>query len=371
MSLVIARLASRTDRSGGVYVYAQDAFGDLPGFLIAWGYWAAYWIAMPAMAIAFVGYLGVFVPSLNGWPVGQAAVALALIWTLTFVNIAGLREAGTVQLLMTFLKLIPLLLVIGLAAATGDSDNLPPVNPAGMSLLGVTASTALLTMWAFSGLEAGTMPAGSVKNPQRTVPLAIVTGTLTVTFVYVASTIAAMLLVPPELLAVSSSPFSDAAVGLGSWGPGLIAVGAMISTAGALNGTILVAGQLPMALALDKLAPGALARTNRGGAPTLSLVLSSALATALLLANYFKALLELFTFLIMMSTVAILVPLFVSALAELRYSLRSARGWAGVAGLALLYSVFTILGSGLEVILWGVVLFAIGLPLYLWIRRAE
>ena len=85
LALVIARLSSRTNRSGGVYIYAQDAFGNLPGFLVAWGYWVAYWIAIPAIAIAFVGYLGVFFPVLKTSIMGQALSALALIWGLTLI----------------------------------------------------------------------------------------------------------------------------------------------------------------------------------------------------------------------------------------------------------------------------------------------
>ncbi|NQY40651.1 MAG: amino acid permease [Henriciella sp.] len=232
LALVIARLSSRTERSGGVYRYAHDAFGNLPGFLIAWGYWAAYWVAMPAMAIAFVGYLGVFIPAINASVVWQVTLALGLIWTLSLVNARGIKEAGTLQLVMTLLKLVPLLLTIGLAATTGDAGNLPEVNPTGEGPVSVLTATALLTMWAFSGLEAGTMPAADVTNPKTTIPRAIIAGTLAVTFIYIASTYSVMLLVPAETLVGSSSPFADAALGFGAWGPGLIAIGAMISTAG-------------------------------------------------------------------------------------------------------------------------------------------
>ncbi len=364
LALVLARLSSRTARSGGVYRYAHDAFGDLPGFLIAWGYWASYWIAMPALAIAFVGYLGVFAPVVQSSPVWQVSVALALIWTLTTINIRGLSEAGFVQLAMTVLKLVPLALIIGLAAATGDAGNLPAVNPKGESLLPLLATTALLTMWAFSGLEAGTMPAGDVVEPGKTIPRAIIIGTLTVTFVYVTSTLAVMLLVPAETLERSTSPFADAARGLGAWGPPMVAIGAMISAAGSLNGTIFIVGQLPMAVALDRLAPEALARRNAGGAQTLSLLIGAALASVLLVANYTKGLVEVFMFLIMMSTATLLVPLVVSALAELRVSWSSRKAWAGIACLALAYTVFTILGSGLAVLGWGCLLFALGIPVY-------
>jgi APA family basic amino acid/polyamine antiporter len=364
LALTVGRLAGRTARSGGVYVYTRDAFGDFAGFIIAWGYWSAYWIALPAMAIAFVGYLVVFMPALETNPLMQAGTALALIWTVALINMRGVSEAGFVQLVMTVMKLIPLALIIALAVFTGDAGNLPEFHPKGGSVLSAIAATTLLTMWAFSGMEAGTMPASDVKDPEKTIPRAIIIGTLTVAFVYIASTFAVMLLAPPGALAVSTSPFADVARGLGAWGPGFIAVGAMISTAGALNGVMFVSGQTPMAVALDGLAPKILARRGRGGAPTLSLLLSATLASGLLLANFARGLVDVFAFLIMMSTTAFLAPLLVSALAEFRHSWQSATGWAGVAAAAALYSIFAILGSGLAVLGWGAILFAAGVPVY-------
>lgn len=368
LALTVARLASRTTRTGGPYRYTHDAFGDLTGFLIAWGHWASYWIAIPTIALAFVAYLPVFIPQLADNPVGQALSALAVIWTLTLVAIRGVREAGLAQLVMTVLKLIPLLAIIGLGVATGKPENLPELNPTGQSFISVLATTALLTMWAFSGLEAGCMPAGSVRDPERTIPRAVIIGVLTVTFVYLASTAAVMLLVPPDVLAHSTSPFADAARGFGAWGPYLVAAGALVSTAGSLNGNIFVAGQLPMAVALDGLAPKLLANRNAGGSPYVALILSGVLASILLLMNYSRGLIGAFTFLLMMSTLMSLVPLLVSTAAELRHSWRSARGWAGIAVLAGLYSLFAIIGSGLEAIGWGIVLLVVGVPVHYLVR---
>ncbi len=364
LSLVIARLASRTHRSGGVYAFAKDGFGDLTGFLVGWGYWAAYWIAIPAMAIAFAGYLGVFLPIINSNPAYEAMAAAGLIWVLTLVNLRGIKEASSLQLLTTILKLIPLGLIIVFGLTTGDSVNLPEVNPTDTPTLKLVAITALLTMWAFSGLEAGTIPAADVKNAEKTVPRAIVIGTLTVAFVYIASTLAVMLLVPAEQLAQSSAPFADAAAGLGEWGPYLVSFGALVSIAGAINGTIFVLGQIPMAVALDRLAPAAFAKQNEGGSSNLSLLLASSLSTLLLLMNYSKGLIAMFEFLATMSTLAILLPLLVSSLAEFRHSWLSAKAWAAVAGFAILYSLFAIFGSGLTVIMWGVLLLVVGIPVY-------
>lgn len=364
LALVLGRLAGRTTRTGGPYAYAHDAFGDLPGFLVVWGYWASYWIAIPAIAIAFVGYIIVFVPALGQMPLAQAGVALALIWTLGLVSLRGASEASFLQLVMTVLKLLPILLIIGLGAVAGQVSNLPAVNPSGMPLAGVLATTALLTMWAFAGLESATIPAGDVRDPRKTIPRATVIGTITVAFIYIASTAAVMMLVPAGELADSTSPFADAARHLGPWGPHLVAIGALIATAGALNGVIFLSGQLPMAVAIDRLAPKFFATQNKRGAPKYSLVISLVLGSLLLVANYSRGLVNAFTFLLLMSTLALLVPLLVSAVAELRHSWASARGWGIIALLGAVYSAFAIYGSGLEVLFWGMVLMIVGLPVF-------
>lgn len=369
LALVLGRLARRTSRTGGPYAYARDAFGDLPGFLVGWGYWASIWTATPAIAIAFVGYLTVFVPALRDAPVYQALAALALIWFLTLVSLRGARDAGLVQLAMTVLKLVPLFIVIGLGVIAGDAANLPELNPSQGSIVGVLAASALLTMWAFAGLEAGTIPAGEVRNPERTIPRAVVAGVVVTMLVYIAATAAVMLLVPAEELTASTSPFADAARALGQWGPAMIAVGALVSTAGSANGNIFISGQLPMAVALDRLAPAALARLNGRGAPALSLIAASVLSSLLLVANYTRGLVGAFTFILMVSTLMTLAPLLISALAEFRYSWRSSRAWAAVAVAAILYSCFAILGSGLEVIGWGMLLVALGIPVFYLGRR--
>lgn len=369
MALVFARLASRTTRTGGPYAYVHDAFGDVFGFANAWGYWASYWTGIPAIAIGFTGYLAVFVPALNNNPTLQALAGLMLIWTLTLINIRGVRDSGMLQLAMTVLKLIPLFIIIALGAVVGTPDNLPPLNPQNAPLLPTIAATALLTMWAFIGIEMGAIPAGSCKDCVRTIPRAIVIGTITVTFVYLASTAAVMMLVPAEVLAHSTSPFADAARGLGAWGPTLIAAGALVSTIGSINGNIFGSGQLPMAVALDKMAPSMLGLTNRGGAPYVSLIIAATIASIFLVTNYSRGLMGAFTFLVMISTVATLVTYFFSAAAELRHSWRSARGWAGVALLAALYALFAIIGSGLEVMVWGTLMFLSGVPVYYLARR--
>lgn len=370
-ALVLGRLASRTTRSGGFYVYTQEAFGDLPGFLIAWGYWVAIVFAVTAISVAFAGYLGAIVPFIGSDPLREAFVAAGLIWFLTAINIRSVGSGASLQLATTLLKLVPLVVIILLGAFSGSIDNIPPFNPQGQSTTGALATTALLTMWAFVGIEAAVVAAEDVHNPKRTIPRAVIAGTLTVTAVYIAATAAVMTLVPVETLARSTAPFMDAASSLGSIGAPLIAFGALVSTAGSANGNVLLAGQMPMAVAIDGFAPKFLARRNRGGAPVSALVISAVASTVLLLFNYSAGLIAAFTFLISMSTLCTLLPYAVSAMAELKISWRNSKAWMIIALLTVVYSVIAMAGSGIRVLVWGVLLLLCGVPIFYLCRKND
>ncbi len=364
IALAIGRLASRTTRSGGMQVFVQDTFGKLPGFLVGWSNWVACVISTAALAVGFVGYLNAIVPGLSNEPGYQAAVAVVLIWTVTLVLIRGVKEAGLVQLVFTLLKLIPLALVIVWGFVAGKAENLPPLNPTGDEPFAILSATALLTMFAFLGLDVGIISAGNVKDPQRTLPRAVVIGVSTVAIVYILSTAAVMLLIPAGKLAASTSPFADAVRGIGDWAPSLITVGALVSIVGSMNGNIFCTAQQSMAAGLEGVAPKVLAKLNKGEAPWVSLVFSSMLATVLLLMNYSRGLVGAFTFLLMMTTIASLVCYLLCALAELSRSWRSAPAWAAVAVIATIYSAFAILGAGQEPLIWGLVLVVLGVPVY-------
>ncbi|MEZ5994658.1 MAG: amino acid permease [Hyphomonadaceae bacterium] len=369
LALVFGRLASRTRRNGGPYVYAQEAFGSMVGFAMAWNYWVSYVVAVPVVAIAFAGYLGVFIPALNAHPAAQALAALSVIAVFTLINIRGLREMSFVQITMTLLKIVPLAAIVGLALAVGSPHNLPALNPSGQPPLAALAAVALIALWPFTGFEVATLPSGNVENPERTIPRALIFGMVFVTAIYLCATAAVMTLVPSDQLARSTAPFADAARAFGPWGAPFISLGALIATAGTLNGLIFTAGQMPMAVALDNHAPKWLAASNKGGAPYLALLLSSGVACILLLANYSRGFIGAFQFLLTMSTSLSLIYYFVVALAELRHSWKSARSWAAVAVIGGAYSLFAILGSGLEVAMWGGVLMAASVPLYFLCRR--
>ena len=369
LALVLARLAGTTDRAGGPYTYVRESFGDLAGFLIGWGYWVGVVFGVTAIAVGFAGYMGSVFPVFAANSFTQALVAAAGIGALTWVNVKGVSEAAAVQLILTILKVIPLVLIIYLGIAYGDRDNFPSFNPQGLPFFQALSTTALLTMWAFIGVEAAVIPASDVENPKKTIPAAVVSAALSVSLLYVGASAAIMFLVPSDILAVSESPFVDAAAHMGKGGALLIGIGALISTAGALNGNIFVMGQMSMAIAADGLAPAVIAKKNRGGAPAGALIVSSVFSTALLVLNFTDGLVSAFSFLISMSTLSILAPYGLSAVAEFKRSWRSAKGWAAVALLSVTYTLIAAAGSGLYVLLLGVGLFLLGIPLFKVFQR--
>ena len=364
VALTLARLAGRTERTGGMLVYAHDAFGDLAGFIIGWSYWAGIVFAIAAIAVAFAGYAGVLFPALQNNMIAQGAVATALVWIVALVNLRGVGTAAVVQLVMTIVKILPLLIIMALALFKGSAANIPPFNPKEMPIGEALAATSLLTMWAFLGIECGVIPAGEVVDAKRTIPRAVIFASLSVAALYIGATLAVMLLVPASELAGSEAPFSAAAAGLGPIGAPMIALGALVSAAGSANGNLFAGGQTAMAVAEDGLAPRALTHRNKGHAPYVALVVSTLLTNALLVLNYSKGLVGAFIFLISMSTLATLLPYAVSALADLKFSLKSARGWAVISLVTLAFSIVAMAGAGLATLAWGLILIVAGLPVF-------
>jgi APA family basic amino acid/polyamine antiporter len=374
LALVFSWLARAVPASGGPYAFARAGLGKGPGFFVAWGYWWSFLTGNAAIAVAMVGYLAFFVPLLARDPALGALAALAAVWVLVWVNARGVREAGGVQLTTTLLKLAPLVAIAVGGLAVFHLAHLVPFNASGRSTLSAVSSTAALTMWAFLGLESATVPASDVERPERTIPLATVLGTAFTAVIYIAGTAAVMGVVEPEALARSTAPFADAARLLfGPWAAAIVAAGAVVSCFGALNGWTLLLGKLPAAAAADGLMPSVFDRRSRRGTPLAGLVLSNLIVTLIVGLNYTRGLVGTFTFLILLATLGSLVPYACSVLAFVVLSRRRpGRRFAGrmtVALLALAYSLWAIVSTGLESLVWGAVLLLAGVPVYLWMVR--
>jgi APA family basic amino acid/polyamine antiporter len=375
LALVFARLSTFTPASGGPYAYTRHAFGDVAGFLVAWGYWISIWCSEAALAVALVGYLDPFVPSLVRAPGPAAVLAIGFVCLLTLVNVIGVRTAGRVQVVTTVLKILPLVLVGvgGLFALDPSHFAVTSTDPRTVAH-GISA-TATLTLWAFLGLECATIPAGSIQSPEVTIPRATVAGTVVTAAIYIISTIGVLGLLAPAALSASTAPYADAAqVLVGPRAAALVAIGAAISCFGALNGWILVSGQLPLAVAADGLFPRVFGRVSGRGTPARAMVIAAILASGLIAMNYSRTLVQLFTFIILLATLSTLVPYAFCSMAALLVGggpprTRLTRAAASVAVLGFAYSIYAIVGAGADVVYSGFILLLCGLPVYVWVVR--
>lgn len=379
LALMYGNLSKLVPHSaGGPYAYTRAGMGEFAGFLVAWGYWLSTWCCNAAIVVTFVSYLTVFFPALATNVYLSVGTALVTIWLLTWVNSRGIRTAGIVQMLTTVLKLAPLVIVAVVGLFYIDLNHFVPFNTSGQSDGAAITATITLTLFAFLGLESATIPANNIKDPGRTIPKATILGTLVTMAVYVLGSIAVMGIVPPGKLQTSNAPFSDAAAIV--WGDGArgwVALGAIVSTFGALNGWILLQGQIPLAAARDNLFPAVFARVNRKGAPALGMVIGSMLISALTFMNFTKGLTDTFTFAVLLGTVTVLLPYLFSAAAfallimEQPHTRRRGVLKLALAALAFAYSIWAVAGSGQEAVYWGFIAILCGVPFYVWMKRVR
>ena len=377
MAAVFARLARSFPHAGGPYAFTRAAFGTGPAFAVAWAYWISLWVGNAAIATAAVSYLSRLFPVL-GAPGMSAVVTVALVWIFTLINLRGAALAGRVQLLSTIIKLVPLLAVIALATWVLMREGSAPVLPFKSAdiNIGSIALATTLTLWAMLGIEAATVPADCVRDPERTIPRATLLGTGSAGLIYIFVCSAVVLMLPAAMVAASEAPFADFVDTY--WGTNAgtaIAAFGAISALGALNGWIMCQAELPAAIARDGLFPGWLARLSGRGVPVNSHILSSSLLSVVVLLNSTKSMAKLFEFLILLTTSITLVMYLGCALAAARLmvtgEIKRGIGFACVVFAALVYSIWTVIGAGLEAVLWGLALLAVGGPVYLAMRKVQ
>ena len=380
-ALLLAKVFSNLSKlmpsaDGGPYAYSRKGFGDFAGFLVAWGYWISVWCTNATIAVALVSALSTFFPVLATNAVWAVLTGLGAIWLLTWVNALGVVASGRVQLVTTILKLLPLVIVAIGGLFFIRFSNFVPFNTSGGSNFSAITTTAALTFFAFLGLECATIPSGSVDKPEKTIPRATMIGTIIATLVYILSTVSVMGMIPAKTLQHSVTPFADAAVIMwGSQAQYWVSAGVAIAAFGALNGWILIQGQVPAAIAKDKLFPPIFKKENKKGVPVLGIVIGSVLVSLVMMMNYTGSLVEQFRFLILLTTITTLLPYLFSTAAYVMIVLEKkylhTKGLVQtiiLSSLAFAYSLWAVAGSGQETVYWGFILMMAGIPFYVWIK---
>lgn len=304
-ALTYAELGMLFPQAGGEYVYLRKAYGDLPGFLYGW---QRFWAASPGSIAAYaVGCATFAAPLIDMSTIGGPKVfALSLIAIFTLVNCAGVVFGGRVQTFLTALKVFLIFFVIGgvfffspsgrfdnfLSGANGTAGVWPGFSSLGAAILAAT--------WAYGGWDNFPMVAGEVKNPKRTIPLALGLGVLCILVIYCAINASYFFALPfSEVLNAYSTYHPDALpvvtkaaqTFLGSVGYPLLAAGFFLSAAGAMNGAVLTSSRVPYALAADGLFFKPLAKLHpTRQTPIVSLIVQAVIAAVLALSGTFDQL---------------------------------------------------------------------------------
>ena len=377
LALVFAKLSTLFPKTGGPYVYCREGFGDFVGFQVAYNYWICVWVGNAAIAVAFTGYLTIFYPSLAQNNILAFSISAAVVWLFTLINLIGMHFAGFLQMILTILKFVPLLLIAIIGIFFVDLNNLSLFNISDKSNFSALSNGAMLTLWAFLGLESASIPADDVKNPEKNIPRATILGTSLTALVYILSTIVIMGVIPVTLLKNSTAPFADLAGHI--FGPiGKIAMGAVtvIACAGALNGWILLQGQIPLAAAKDKLFPKKFGRISSKGAPSFGVIFSSILITVLLFFNFNKKLVDQFTFIISLATLAAIVAYLYTTIAEFviyvkypeKVNKKKVAKTLTIATFAFLYTFWATMSAWDTIVFYGALLMFTSIPIYGWMQ---
>lgn len=269
--LCFAEVSSRFQTTGGAYLYAREAFGAVVGFEVGWLYWIVRITTFAANCNLLIAYLGFFFPTANQGLWRILLISLVVV-ILTTVNFVGVRQSAILTNIFTVGKLIPLVIFAAVGLFFIQPENFSFTStPTNESF----SSAILILIYAFVGFEAATIPAGEVRNPQRSVPFALLTALVLVTVLYIFIQIVAIGTLPE--LAASERPLADAAGRfLGTFGASFITIGALISIFGNLNGGFLTASRMPFAMAEQGELPQMLAKTHeKFKTPSVALILTA------------------------------------------------------------------------------------------------
>lgn len=321
LALVFARLCGWYPKTGGPHVYVKEAFGIHASFFVGWTYWIISWVSTTVVIVASIGYLTPIIGVHS--PLVHLILEILLLLLITLLNLKGVKTAGHAEFLLAVLKIVPLIIMPLAALFFFNKENL--VMGAGVgdqSLSHTLSAVTLLTFWGFIGVEAATTPAGSIENPSKTIPKAIILGTLSVALLYFINSVGIMGVVPGKELMLSKAPYVDAArlIWGGNWHL-VISLIASIVCVGTLNAWMLSSGQIALGLAQDGLMPGCFAQKNRYDAPFYGILVSFVGIVPLLILTSNESLTQQMTMIIDFSVLSFLFVYMSSCLAFLKLRL--------------------------------------------------
>src|SRR6185295_15832469 len=289
--LCFAEVSSRFEETGGPYLYAREAYFPAVAFEVGWLIWLARVTAFAANCNLLINYLSFFWLSATN-PYWRAVVILLVVTVLAIINLLGIRQTAIVSNVFTVGKLVPIIIFIVagiffLNPGAFEFKALPET--------GKFSESVLLLVYAFTGFEMATIPAGEIRDPQRSLPRALLLAILVVAILYIMIQVVCVGTLPG--LAQSQKPLADAGSQfLGPAGGALISAGAIISITGNLNILLLSGSRLTFAMAEQKQLPEFIGSVHRKFfTPWVSILITAALMLFLTLKSSFVAALTIST----------------------------------------------------------------------------
>ncbi|WP_049561127.1 basic amino acid/polyamine antiporter [Nonomuraea sp. SBT364] len=372
LALVFQTLAVRRPRlDAGVYAYAKAGFGEFPGFFSAFGYWASACVGNVTYWVLIKSTLGGLVPAFGeGNTVPAVVISVAGVWAFHLLIISGVREAASINRIVTVAKLVPLLLFVVILAVTLKAGvftaNLWGDGP----LFEQVRATMLVTVFVFLGVEGASVYSRYARR-RRDVGRATVLGFLGVLALFASVTLLSYGVLPRAEIGGMRQPSMAGVLEavVGPWGAAFIGVGLIVSVLGAYLAWTLMAAEVLFVAAKDDDMPAFLRRENRRGAPVTALVMTASLTTLVLLTTLFSD--DAFTFTLKLCSSLSLVPYLLAAGYALMIAGRGegGRGELTIAALATAYTAFLIFAAGPQFLLLSCIVYAPGVVLFVITRR--
>jgi basic amino acid/polyamine antiporter, APA family len=321
LALMFASLSRRMPAAGGPYAYARAAFGNGIGFANAWSYWITAWAGNAAIAVGWVLYVEVFINQGEA-KLGSILLVLVGLWVPAFINLSGMKNMGSFQFATTVTKYVALVFMSIVGLFYIKSGNYTPWNLTGGSAINAIGDGMAIALFIYLGVETASVGAARVRDPDKNVPRATMLGTLATAAVYLLSMVAVFGIVSAGELSEASAPFSTAVNSMfgGTFWGNVMALVVVISGIGALNGWTMITAEMPRAAANDGVFPERFNRLNSQGVPVFGIVLSTALASIVMLINYLGSDGEtVFTTLVLMTGITAAIPYAFSAAAQIKW----------------------------------------------------
>lgn len=367
IAFVFAECSAMIPMVGGPFAYVSAAFDDFWGFLAGWSLWIAEMLALPVFTIAFVNYLEYLVPLA---PMEEVFVKGMFVFSLTAVNIIGIRAAGRVNDCLTLVKLVPLFILItaGIMTMFRDPgiflDNYIPFIPLGLHSVG---AALVLIFWAYVGFELATLPASEVENPKKVIPKAIILGMGIVMVFYLSTNFIVYGAVNWQDLAATKTPLVLVGMTLlGSAGAILMTVGALFSVSGSNESGMIGTSRLSFAMAIDGLFPRIFARIHPAyQTPVAGILIQGIIAFVL---SLFSSIPGLISFSVFNLAFTFLLTCFACIVLQ-EETAGTGRKVLPLAGVFI--CLFLIVSGTLVNVLLGVLIILAGIPLYIFFSPKE